>query len=199
MPVVAGQPLFYYDLASPQAYLAAERVHEVLGVVPEWQPVLLSRLPRSGALDAFRCAEERDIYMSELARRAQEHGLQPLRWPPGWPGDSELAMLVATYAKQIGRVVAFSLAAFRQAFAAGRDLSDPDSVVIAAAACEMHPAAVLKAAQLRSVREELSRATDAATSAGVSTVPALRLGSEVFEGDDALDAAAAAVSQQAPA
>ena len=48
-------------------------------------------------------------------------------------------MLVATYAKQIGRAVAFSLAAFRQAFAGGRDLGERDNVLIAAAACEMHP------------------------------------------------------------
>jgi hypothetical protein len=33
----------------------------------------------------------------------------------------------------------------------------------------------------------------------VTTVPALRVGSEVFEGDDALDAAAAAVRERAPA
>ena len=57
-------------------------------------------------------------------------------------------MLAATYAKQIGRAVAFSLAAFRQAYAAGRDLGDPDTVMLAAAACEMHPAAVTKGAAL---------------------------------------------------
>ena len=55
-------------------------------------------------------------------------------------------MRAATYAKQIGRTVAFSLAAFRQAYAGGRSLGDPDNVLIAAAACEMHPRAVLKAA-----------------------------------------------------
>ena len=48
-------------------------------------------------------------------------------------------MLAATYAKHIGRAVAFSLAAFRQAFAGGRDLGDEGTVLIAAAACEMHP------------------------------------------------------------
>ncbi len=40
--------------------------------------------------------------------------------------------------------MAFSLAAFRQAFAGGRDLEQEGTVLIAAAACEMHPAAVLK-------------------------------------------------------
>ena len=67
-------------------------------------------------------------------------------------------MLAATYAKQIGRAVAFSLAAFRQAFAGGRDLGDQDTVLIAAAACEMHPAAVLKGIRLRSVSAALDQA-----------------------------------------
>ena len=54
----------------------------------------------------------------------QRLGLQPLRWPDPFPFDSEQALLAATYAKSIGRVVAFSLAAFRQAFAGGHALDD---------------------------------------------------------------------------
>jgi 2-hydroxychromene-2-carboxylate isomerase len=188
-----SQPVLYFDLASPEAYVAAERAAEVLGVVPEWQPIHLAALPGAGELDAFRCAEERDIFRAELERRAAAHGLQPLRWPPGWPGDTALAMRVATYAKSIGRVVAFSLAAFRQAFAAGRDLSDADSVVIAAAACEMHPAAVLKAADTRGVAEALARATAEAAEAGVRGVPAVRVGDRVFHGESALQDAADAL------
>ena len=85
-------------------------------------------------------------------------------------------MLVATYAKEIGRAVAFSLAAFRQAFAAGRDLSERDNVLIAAAACEMHPAAVVKGAELRGTRERLEAATAEALAAGVREVPAVVTG-----------------------
>ena len=192
MPASREQPVFYYDLSSPDAYFAAERLTDVLGVVPEWQPVLIEGLPGAGSLDAFRCAEEREIFMAERERRALEHRLQRLRWPPGWPCDSGLAMRTATYAKQIGRVVAFSLAAFRQAFVAGRDLSEPDNVLIAAAACEMHPAAVLKATQLRSVAAELAQATEAAAAAGVTAVPALRVGDELLQGDDVLERAAEA-------
>ena len=64
-------------------------------------------------------------------------------------------MRAATFAKEIGRTVSFSLAAFRQAFAAGRDLSEADNVVIAAAACELHPKALLKAAGTAAVKEAL--------------------------------------------
>ena len=74
-------------------------------------------------------------------------------------------MLAATYAKHIGRGVAFSLAAFRQAFAAGRELGDEDTIVIAGAACEMHPAALLKGVSLRSTAQSLADAAERAAAA----------------------------------
>jgi 2-hydroxychromene-2-carboxylate isomerase len=183
------QPIFYYDLSSPEAYLAAERSASVLGTVPEWQPVRLSGL-RAGEVGPFRCGAEVDAYREDIERRAAFYGIQPLRWPDPFPPDAEWAMLVATYAKQIGRAVAFSLAAFRQAFAGGRDLGDPDSVMLAAAACEMHPAAIEKGAGLASIRRRLDEATAAAVAAGVIDVPAVRVGDRVFHGDRELEAAA---------
>jgi 2-hydroxychromene-2-carboxylate isomerase len=188
-PEQADRPVFYYDLASPEAYLAAERVNAVLPVVPEWQPILLAELEGGEELDAWRCEAERDSVMEDVARRAARRGLQPVRWPATWPGDTRLAMLAATYARGIGRAVAYSLAAFRQAFAAGRDLSDPDSVAIAAAACELHPAAVLKAVEMRSTREALRAATDAAGRAGVRTVPTIGVGGRLYVGEAAVEQA----------
>jgi 2-hydroxychromene-2-carboxylate isomerase len=131
---------------------------------------------------AFRCAEEIAAYREDIERAARAQGVQPLVWPDPFPSDSEWAMLVATYAKQIGRAVAFSLAAFRQAFAAGRDLSERDNVLIAAAACEMHPVAVVKGAELRGTRERLEAATAEARAAGVRDVPAVvTVSGEVIE------------------
>ena len=128
---------------------------------------------RLGDVGPFRCAEEVAAYREDVERAARAQALQPLVWPEPFPSDSERAMLAATYAKQIGRAVAFSLAAFRQAFAAGRDLSQRDNVLIAAAACEMHPAAVVKGAELRGTRERLEAATEEARAAGVREVPAV--------------------------
>jgi 2-hydroxychromene-2-carboxylate isomerase len=166
------QPVFYYDLSSPEAYVVAERSAAVLGEVPEWQPVRLAGL-RAGEVGPFRCAAEVDAYREDVARRVAAYGLQPLRWPEPFPADTEWAMLVATYAKQIGRAVAFSLAAFRQAFAGGRDLGERDNVLLAAAACEMHPAAVIKGAELRGTRERLLAAEAEAIAAGVRETPAI--------------------------
>jgi 2-hydroxychromene-2-carboxylate isomerase len=183
VPPTAGSSTarFYYDLASPEAYLVAERALHALGEVPEWIPV------RDDGL-AFRCAAEVDAYKEDVERRASALGLMALRWPDPFPADTDWAMLAATYAKHIGRGVAFTQAAFRQAFAAGRDLSERDSVLIAAAACEMHPTAVVKGAELASTRRALEENTAQARADGVTELPAVVIGGRVLEGERAIPA-----------
>jgi 2-hydroxychromene-2-carboxylate isomerase len=177
------QPVFYYDLGSPHCYLVAEQVMTALAVVPEWEPVLGPRIAETDA--------EPDRALIE--RRARELELQPVRWPQRWPPETRTAMLAATYAKQIGRAVAFSLACFRQEFAGGRDPGDEQTVLIAAAACELHPAAVLKGIALRSTADALERATARALAAGVASLPAIQIGESVFEGEEGLRVAVGTV------
>ena len=184
------RPVFYYDLSSPYAYLAAERVNQVLPIVPVWQPILLGGIWKVTGGRSWALTERREQGMAEVERRAARYGLQPLRWPGGWPSDTLTAMRAATFAQKGGRAVAFSLAAFRQAFAGGRDLSDPDNVLIAAAACELHPKAVLKAIGTRTVKEGLRQATDEAIRRGVTGVPTVAVGERLFWGDDRLEDAA---------
>lgn len=181
---------FYFDLVSPLAYLAAERVLHTMPGPCEWQPILARELPGAESFEAFRCRDDEDIFRLEVERRARMLGLQELRWPDPFPFDSAFAMRVAIYAKSIGKAVAFAQAAFRQAFAGGRSLDIADNVLIAAAACEMHPAAVLKGAALRSVGESLCAATVTAAALGVTDVPAIRVGEHVFHGERALEEAA---------
>lgn len=190
MPRTAGsstaehrQPRFYYDLASPESYLVAERALHAVGEVPEWIPV-------SFGPPAFRCAEEVASYREDVERRAAALGVLPLRWPEPFPADDlTWATLAATYAKGIGRGVAFALAALRQAFAAGRDLGERDSVLLAAAACEMHPQAVIKGVELASTARALEDAHARAAADGVDAVPAIWLDGEVLAGDRAIPAA----------
>ena len=118
----------------------------------------------------------------------------PVRWPEGWPNNTLKAMRAAVFAQSIGRAVAFSLAAFRQAFAGGRDLSDVDNVLIAAAACELHPNAILKAFETQSVKDKLREVTAEAYDRGVRGVPTIAVGDELFYGDDRLEDAASALA-----
>ena len=176
------QPRFYYDFASPESYLVAERALHALGEVPEWIPVGVGSF-------GFRCAEEVASYQEDVERRAAELGLMRLRWPSPFPAeDQSWALLAATYAKWIGRGVAFSLAALRQAFAAGRDLSLPDNVLIAAAACEMHPNAVIKGVGLASTAKALADANARAAADGVTELPAIWTPGRVLSGERAIPA-----------
>jgi 2-hydroxychromene-2-carboxylate isomerase len=174
---VRAPAVFYFDLASPLAYLASEQVLGLVHGSLRFQPVLARELPGAGGEQHFRCEAEQDAFREDVARRARALGLQPLRWPTRFPFDSSLAMRAATYASSIGRTIPFAQAAFRQAFAGGRDLEQLDFVLIAAAACEMHPNAVRQGTQRRAVAEQLHRATAQAARAGVSEVPALRFAS----------------------
>jgi 2-hydroxychromene-2-carboxylate isomerase len=179
--------VFYYDLASPDCYLVAERIRAELPVVCDWEPVHAASVGLSdGGENLDRVA---------LSAAAASLELLPLRLPAAWPPDSALAMRVATYAKGAGKSIAFSLAAFRQAFAGGRDLSDEGTVLLAAAACEIHPTAALKGAGLRSTAAALAGAGERARAAGVTALPAFALGGGVTVcGPRALEDAIAALS-----
>ncbi len=189
-----GQPVFYYDLGSPFAYLTAERIHHVLPVQPVWQPILLGGIWAQSGGGSWALTDRRADEMAEVERRAKEYELLPMRWPDPWPSNYLTAMRAATFCQQIGRAVAFSLAAFRQAFAGGKDLSVVDNVLIAAAACELHPNAMLKGIEMQSTKDRLKQATQDAYDRGVRGVPTVAVGDELFWGDDRLEQAAAALA-----
>jgi 2-hydroxychromene-2-carboxylate isomerase len=167
---------FYFDLSSPECWLAAEQVLHTVEQPCEWIPVAMPFDP------AFRCAEEAASYREDIERAAAAQGLQAVRWPETFPFDSDFAQRAAIYTKGGGKTVGFALAAFRQAFCGGRDLSVPENVMIAAAAVEIHPRALLIGTETAGTRKRLEEATAAARERGVESVPALWTGETVVHG-----------------
>jgi 2-hydroxychromene-2-carboxylate isomerase len=179
--------LFCFDLADPLCYLAAEHALRAAAEHPlEWLPVSAAGLSRTSRLESFRCRAEIDAFQEDVERQARRLDLQPLRWPARFPFDSGPAMLAATYAKEIGRTVPFAQAAFRQAFAGGHPLDDQDFVLVAAAACEMHPRAVLAAIGSAATAQRLAGATELASARGVEELPAVALDGQTLCGIAAL-------------
>jgi 2-hydroxychromene-2-carboxylate isomerase len=194
--------VFYYDFNSPYSYLAAERISGVFAEAgaeqPEWQPISYGHVIQAIGKTPWSMQsggpDPRDL--AEIQRRAAERGLPEVIYPKGWPVEnySLNPTRAAIYAKESGRVVSFSLAAFRQVFAGGRDMSDVENVLLAAAACELHPKAVLKGIETKSVKERLKRTTEEAIEVGVTGIPTVAVGGELFWGDDRLIEAAKAAS-----
>lgn len=197
---MSERAVFYYDFGSPYAYLAAERITGLFAEAgaepPEWQPILLGALFKRFDRDSWGNGPGREEGMAICEARAEVYRLPPIRWPDPWPPNSLFAMRAATFAKEIGRTVSFSLAAFRQAFAAGRDLGDRDNVLLAAAAAEIHPRALVAAAERDSLKNALREATDRAGNLGVRGVPSVVIGTEAYWGDDRLEEAGAAAAAQ---
>jgi 2-hydroxychromene-2-carboxylate isomerase len=186
---------FFYDLGSPYAYLAAERMHSVVAEPVEWSPILLGAVFKATGRKSWAAQRDsqRQTGIEEIERRARSYGLPPLRWPPNWPSDYLVAARAATYAKRVGREREFAIAAFRHAFADGADLSQPDAVLDAAAASGLDRDEVAAAVVEPDIKLALREATDAALELGVIGVPTVVVDGVLFWGDDRLEEAAARV------
>jgi 2-hydroxychromene-2-carboxylate isomerase len=193
---------FFYDFNSPYSYLAAERISGLFAEAgveqPEWQPISFGHLLQATGRRPWSFEEDKRAHFAEIQRRADERGLPKVLYPGGWPIEnySLNPIRAATYAKESGRVVSFSLACFRQVFAAGRDMSDLDNVLVAAAACELHPNAVLKGIETQSVKDKLRAATEDAAARGVEGIPTVAVGETLFWGDDRLEEAVEALRRE---
>src|SRR3954470_22569214 len=178
----AGMPIFYYDLMSPYAYLAAERVERVLPEPPRWQPVLLGGLftltgRSSWALGNY---DRRRRGMAEIERRAHVYGVRPLRGPDPCPSSSLHAMRAAIHARRAGRERDFAAAAFAVAFAEGHDLGELPHVLAAAERAGLDPSEVESAIADASVKDELRAVTDEAHARGVFGVPTVATADKLF-------------------
>src|SRR3954463_10741122 len=193
-----SEPTFYYDFNSPYAYLAAHRVHEVLPVRPRWQPIAFGALIRQiGKVPwSLQGSAARQHGQPECGRRAAAAGL-PLRWPDGWPDRnySILVLRAALIAAEHDRLREFSLAAFRRGLGDGGDLRDLDTVRACAHDAGIDPDAGARGVEQPGVKQRLRDATDAAIARGVTGVPTVAVGGELFWGDDRLHDAAAALAR----
>jgi 2-hydroxychromene-2-carboxylate isomerase len=185
-----GAPVLYFDLGSPYAYLAVERVEGILGVGVRLQPVLLGAIFASRGWGSWSQTPEREQNIAEIERRAKAYGLPDLRWPPGWPANTLKAMRAAVWADEQGAGKEFARAAFRAAFVHGRDLCEVDVIAELGESVGLHTNDLEAALAEERVKDSLKTLTAEAIAEGVCGVPSLRIGARVFYGDDQLAAAA---------
>jgi 2-hydroxychromene-2-carboxylate isomerase len=189
-------PIFYYDLSSPYAYLAAARVDELLPVRPEWRPIAFGAIVQQVGKVPWSFAEDRSADFEEIERRAAARGLPPVRYPEGWPVKtySIIALRAALLASDQDQRRAVTGELFRTAFVDGRHLADLQTVLDAVERAGMDRAAVADGLERSEVKELLRSETAAALASGVTGVPTVAVGEQLFWGDDRLDGAAAALA-----
>jgi 2-hydroxychromene-2-carboxylate isomerase len=182
---------FFFDLACPFTYLAAERVDRSFDHVV-WTPASYTIL-RGGALASDPGALA--VVRAAAEERARELRL-PLEWPESFPAEVPAAMRVAAHATASGRGAAFVLAAGRLAFCGGFDLDDPEILFEAAAAAGLGLDDSLRAAGDRSRDGAIEAAGSRLLAAGADRLPALRVARSLFWGEGKVAEAAAAARLQ---
>jgi 2-hydroxychromene-2-carboxylate isomerase len=189
-------PVFYYDVSSPYAYLAALRVDQVLPVRPDWRPIAFGVVIRAVGKVPWSLREGREARLDEIAERARERGLPELRYPQGWPAETysllALRALLLTRDQDEQRAAAHEL--YRTMFVEGRHLADPDTVRDALARAGVNVEGFDERVRDDAVKQRLRAETDAALEAGVTGVPTVTVDGQLFWGDDRLEQAAAALS-----
>jgi 2-hydroxychromene-2-carboxylate isomerase len=131
---------------------------------------------------------------AEIAERAGDRGMPPFAPPEAWPvGTWSLVPLrAALVADERGRLREFSRAAFRTSFVESRSLAELDNVLAAALEVRLEPDEVRESIERPEIKERLKSNTEDARARGVTGIPTVAIGDELFWGDDRLDEAAAA-------
>jgi 2-hydroxychromene-2-carboxylate isomerase len=194
----AREPEFLYDFNSPYAYLAAMRVDDVLPVRPRWRPIAFGVIVQRIGKVPWSFANDRRADLDEIDRRAKERGLPSLRYPDGWPREtySLTPLRAALVAEEVGLLRQVSRELFRAIFVEGRHCADVETSLDAAERAGMDREEVRAGIQRQEVKDRLRASTDEALARGVTGVPTVVVGDELFWGDDQLEAAAAGMEAQ---
>lgn len=187
---------FYYDLGSPYAYLAADRVDLQFDVDTEvkWEPVLLGGIFKATGRSSWAETPLRDDGIAEIATRASSRGLPAFVYPEPWPNNGLTAMRAAVKAHMMGAGRRFAMEAFAVQFNDGLPLSDPENIELAAHRAGLDPGDLLAATQDPEVKQKLIDNTEAAIAVGAIGVPTVVVDGKPFWGDDRLHEAAAAAN-----
>jgi 2-hydroxychromene-2-carboxylate isomerase len=181
-PRAHAETAFYYDLACPFSYFAAERVERLLGEM-HWIPVP-SLVTTSGR------------QIAELRARAELRAAElrlPLVWPARFPEAVPGALRSAVRALDVGAGARFGLAAARLAFCGGFDLEDPEVLAEAAAVAGLALDDCLAAAGDPSLDATLEATARGLRAQGVTELPAMRSGRRFRHGERGLTETAAAL------
>ncbi|MAE96366.1 MAG: 2-hydroxychromene-2-carboxylate isomerase [Deltaproteobacteria bacterium] len=193
----------WYEFASTYSYLAVARIEavaEAAGVDVEWKPFLLGPILREqGMTDSpFNLHPAKGRYMwRDMERLCEGHGL-PFRRPSEFPRNGLLAARVALVALREGFGPAFSRSVYHANFAEDRDIADPTIVAELVEAQGGRAEPVLSAAGSPEIKEQLRENTREASAAGVFGAPSLRVGGELYWGNDRLGEAIACAALGSP-
>lgn len=187
---------FWFDFASTYSYPAAMRIETLAaarGDTVAWRAFLLGPIFRvQGWNDSpFNLYPVKGRYMWRDLARVCEALRVPFRKPTVFPRNGLLAARVACWFAAAAWLPAFVRAVYAANFEHDLDISAPATIERCLRACGQDAEAVLQAAQAPAAKSRLRAQTEEAARLGLFGAPSFRVGSELFWGNDRLEAALA--------
>ena len=190
---------FWFEFGSTYSYPAALRVEAVaraVGVQLAWDPFLLGPIFQAqGWNDSpFNLYPAKGRYMwRDLERICTALGL-PLRRPSEFPRSGLLAARVACYFQTEPWLPEFVRQVYLANFAHDRDIADPTVIGAILTALDQPPSA-LAVAESPEVKAKLRAQTERAQALGIFGAPTFVADTELFWGNDRLEAAVAWIKE----
>lgn len=186
---------FWFDFASPYAFVAAKRVQAVIASEPirfDWQPFLVGvalRAKTRGISSTQLVTEAEARYRKHDIRRTCEQLGLPLRWPSNYPRGSLLAARIAYWARGKDWQLPFVDAVFNANFLEDRDISTLECVQSILESIGVEPSVAIASATTVTQKQMFKSHVENALASGIFGVPTFAVGEELFWGNDRLDQA----------
>lgn len=181
---------FYFDFASPYAYIASQLIDDVAaryGRTVNWHPILLGVIfKETGARPLTDVPLKREYAKRDFERSARFHGIADYRTPVRFPIPAQAPSLIVLAIRQHDPVRAASVtkALYRAYFSEGKDISDPDVAAGVAGRNEDETSALRAAVDDPGIKDALKSETAQAMAAGVFGAPFVIADAEPFWGLD---------------
>lgn len=186
---------FYFDYASPWAFLANELLARKLpGAAFTYHPIYLRGLETFSKGMPYTSGKLFYL-MRDLARCADFEGVTMVP-PASFPIDGLHALRAAYVAQDTSAFDRYHRAVFRAAWAEARDVSNKEVIAaLLAEAIGSSQASALEAMSAQAVKDRLRDASAKAGERGVFGTPTFFVGEEMFWGHDRLEYVARAIAK----
>jgi 2-hydroxychromene-2-carboxylate isomerase len=185
---------FWFEFGSTYSYPAAMRIEEAArrrGRAVAWRPFLLGPIFREqGWNDSpFNLYPSKGRYMWRDMERICAALQIAFRKPSQFPRNGLLAARIASVSEKKAWLPQFVRNVYGANFADDRDIAAPEVVLDCLRNLAPEPDAVLEAARDERAKAQLRSNTERAAALGIFGAPTFAVGSELFWGNDRLDAA----------
>lgn len=181
---------FYFDFASPYAYLAAHRIDRIAARrrrKVNWHPVLVTALYQASGAPPTPTLPVKWEYVRNDVKRVARSERIPFHEPPGYPRillEPGRAMLWIRAAHGDETAVLFARTCFHAYFGDGVDINDRAVLAGIAGALGVQKDALLAGMADPAIKEEFKRSSTQAIERGVFGVPFVIADGEQFWGFD---------------